>query len=551
MSTVKRVSGDYTLETINAGDVVNLNAPFVNINGNLTVSGNAVLIGNINADKIFNGTTSVEIPVAGGNANITVGGTSNVAVFATTGAFITGLASVTGNVQGGNLLTTGLVSATGAVSGSDITATGNVVLTRTSGATTLPIIRFNDANTAVTTLGSNIGAIEWFTNDATGPGARVTARIQAVYEDTNGNANIQIQTGSTATPTTRITVIGSSGNVGIANAAPLHTLAVSGNTYISTFASVVGNVNTGNLISANLAQSANLVVSGAISTPSWTTTGVGIRTVASTYTDSSTAASGTATTNHIHVLAQPTLAGTNATVTTTTASTLYISAAPVAGTNMTITNPYALYIAAGNTYSGANISAIGNITGGNVNSDAGISATGNITGANIVGVQNVYTTGNVITANLNVSGNSYGSGIGVENIVWQPTTVAFNSVSQANVGVLGFLALAGLSYKYEAYLPVLPNGATTTGFSTYFDAGTCYYTIEVQTTQTAAFATSTSNVSGTAAATQAMTGTTPRTVRIQGTIYSAGNANVAIQAQTSASDLNIQSGAYLTYTRIS
>lgn len=551
MSTVKRVSGDYTLETINAGDVVNLNAPFVNINGNLTVSGNAVLIGNINADKIFNGTTSVEIPVAGGNANITVGGTSNVAVFATTGAFITGLASVTGNVQGGNLLTTGLVSATGAVSGSDITATGNVVLTRTSGATTLPIIRFNDANTAVTTLGSNIGAIEWFTNDATGPGARVTARIQAVYEDTNGNANIQIQTGSTATPTTRITVIGSSGNVGIANAAPLHTLAVSGNTYISTFASVVGNVNTGNLISANLAQSANLVVSGAISTPSWTTTGVGIRTVASTYTDSSTAASGTATTNHIHVLAQPTLAGTNATVTTTTASTLYIAAAPVAGTNMTITNPYALYIAAGNTYSGANISAIGNITGGNVNSDAGISATGNITGANIVGVQNVYTTGNVITANLNVSGNSYGSGIGVENIVWQPTTVAFNSVSQANVGVLGFLALAGLSYKYEAYLPVLPNGATTTGFSTYFDAGTCYYTIEVQTTQTAAFATSTSNVSGTAAATQAMTGTTPRTVRIQGTIYSAGNANVAIQAQTSASDLNIQSGAYLTYTRIS
>ena len=552
MSTVKRVSGDYTLETINAGDVVNLNAPFVNINGNLTVSGNAVLIGNINADKIFNGTTSVEIPVAGGNANITVGGTSNVAVFATTGEYVTGLISATGNITGGNLRTAGQVSATSNVSGGNLTvATGNIVLTQTSGATTNQMIRFQDANTAVTTLGANIGSIEWYTSDSTGAGARIAARIQAVYADTNGNANLQIQTGSTATPTTRITVIGSSGNVGIANAAPLHTLAVTGNTYVSTFASVVGNINAGNLISANLAQSANLVVSGAISTPSWTTTGVGIRTVASTYTDSSTAVSGTATTNHIHVLAQPTLAGTNATVTTTTASTLYIAAAPVAGTNMTITNPYALYIAAGNTYSGANISAIGNITGGNVNSDAGISATGNITGANIVGVQNVYTTGNVITANLNVSGNSYGNGIGVENIVWQPTTVAFNSVSQANVGVLGFLALAGRSYKYEAYLPILPNGGTTTGFSTYFDAGTCYYTIEAQTTQTSAFATSTSNVSGTAAATQAMTGTTPRTARITGTIYSAGNANVAIQAQTSASDLNIQSGAYLTYTRIS
>ena len=89
MSTVKRVSGDYTLETINAGDVVNLNSPFVNINGNLTVSGNAVLVGNINADKIFNGTTSIEIPVTNGNANVTVGGTSNVVVFAATGEYIT------------------------------------------------------------------------------------------------------------------------------------------------------------------------------------------------------------------------------------------------------------------------------------------------------------------------------------------------------------------------------------------------------------------------------------------------------------------------------
>jgi len=552
MSTVKRVSGDYTIQTINAGDLVTLDSTNVNIVGNLTVTGNAVLTGNINADKIFNGTTSIEIPVVNGNANITVGAVSNVAVFATTGQFITGLQSVTGNVTGGNINTAGQVSATANITGGNLTvATGNIVLTQTSGATTSQMIRFTDANTAVTTLGANIGSIEWFTSDATGAAARVTARIQAVYEDTNGNANIQIQTGSTSTPTTRITVIGSSGNVGIANAAPLHTLAITGNAYVSTFASVVGNINSGNMIATGVNQSANVVVTGAISTPSWTTTGVGIRTVASTYTDSSTAASGTATTNHVHVLAQPTIAGTNATVTTTTASTLYIAAAPVAGTNMTITNPYALFIAAGNTYSGANISAIGNITGGNVNSNDRMSATGNITGANIVGVQNVYTTGNVITANLNVSGNSLGNGIGVENIVWQPTTVAFNSVSQANVGVLGFLALAGYSYKYEAYLPILPAGATTTGFSTYFDAGTCYYTIDAQTTQTSTYSTSTSNVSGTAAATQAMTGTTPRSVKVTGTIYSAGNANVTIQAQTSAANINIQSGAYLSYTRLS
>jgi len=136
-------------------------------------------------------------------------------------------------------------------------------------------------------------------------------------------------------------------------------------------------------------------------------------------------------------------------------------------------------------------------------------------------------------------------------VVWQPTTVAFASASQANVGSLGFFVLAGYSYKYEAYLPILPASATTTGFSTYFDAGTCYYTIDAQTTQTSAYSTSTSNVSGTAAATQAMTGTTPRSVKVTGTIYSAGNANVTIQAQTSAANINIQSGAYLSYTRLS
>jgi len=552
MSTVKRVSGDYTVQTINAGDLVTLQSTNVNIVGNLTVTGNAVLTGNINADKIFNGTTSVEIPTINGNITFNPGGVGNVMVVSPTGTSFSGTVAFAGNVDGANINTTGGVYTTNAAGAGNISiVNGNMLIAYSSNATSNQNIRFQDSNIAVTTLGSNIGAIEWFTNDATGAAARITARIRAVYEDTNGNANIQIQTGSTATPTTRITVIGSSGNVGIANAAPLHTLAVTGNAYVSTFANVVGNVNAGNLISANLAQSANVVVTGAISTPSWTTTGVGIRTVASTYTDSSTAVSGTATTNHIHVLARPTLAGSNATVTTTDASTLYIANSPLAGSNMTITNAYALYIAAGNTYSAGNVYSIANITGGNVNSDAGISATGNITGANIVGVQNVYTTGNVITANLNVSGNSSGSGIGVENIVWQPTTVAFNSVSQANVGSLGFLALAGYTYKYEAYLPVLPDGGTTTGFSTYFDAGTCYYTVEAQPTQTAAFNTSTSNVSGTAVATQAMTGTTSRTVRIQGTIYSAGNANVAIQAQTSASNINIQSGSYLTYTRLS
>jgi len=70
----------------------------VTINGDLTVSGNATLSGNILGDRVQNGTTSFDIQTSSGNANITVSGTSNVAVFASTGLSITGAISVSGNI---------------------------------------------------------------------------------------------------------------------------------------------------------------------------------------------------------------------------------------------------------------------------------------------------------------------------------------------------------------------------------------------------------------------------------------------------------------------
>lgn len=497
MSIYKRYASNVIVESIGSANTVTFQntggVANVIITGDLTVSGNASLSGNISGDKLFNGTTSIEIQTPNGNANVTIGGTSNVAVFTTTGLNITGVISASGNVTGSNINTSGIVSATGNVNGGNLTiATGNIVLTQTSGATTAQVIRFTDANTAVTTLGANIGSFEWVTADSTGLGPRTTAALRAVYADTNGNANIILQTNSTD----RITVLGATGNVGIANSAPLHTFAVTGSVYGSSTLTAVGNVTGGNIITAGLVTATGNLVSGA-------------NVVATGY-------------------------------------------AAITG-NITGGNIISLgAVSAG----AAGMYATGNIRGGNVNSDGSVSVTGNVIADNVNVQAIVSVTGNVITntlvsGNANVTGNSFGSGIGVENIVWQPTTVAFASTSQANVGVLGFFVQAGRSYKYEAYMPVVPDGGTTTGFSTYFDAGTCYYTVEAQTTQTSAFNTSTSATSGTAAATQAMTGTTPRTVRISGTIYSAGNANVAIQAQTSISNINIQSGSFLTYTRLS
>lgn len=65
---------------------------------------------------------------------------------------------------------------------------------------------------------------------------------------------------------------------------------------------------------------------------------------ASTWTDSVTAGSGTATAWVGHAFKRPTLAASNASVTTTDAATMYIAHAPLAGSNQTLTNAWALWI---------------------------------------------------------------------------------------------------------------------------------------------------------------------------------------------------------------
>ena len=50
--------------------------------------------------------------------------------------------------------------------------------------------------------------------------------------------------------------------------------------------------------------------------------------------------------------------------------------------------------------------------------------------------------------------------------------------------------------------------------------------------------------------TQAMTGTTLRSVRITGTFTHTGNVAVALRGQTSVANLTVAGGASLSYTRI-
>ena len=99
--------------------------------GNYFIGNGSLLTGiTLNPGNIANGTSNVTIVSSGGNATVNIGGTSNVAVFATTGEYVTGIVSASGNiisagnVTGGNIVTAGLISAGGTLSVTGATTLG-------------------------------------------------------------------------------------------------------------------------------------------------------------------------------------------------------------------------------------------------------------------------------------------------------------------------------------------------------------------------------------------------------------------------------------------
>jgi hypothetical protein len=82
MSVTKRISGNYTLQTLNPTDRININSPTVVINGNLFVSGNSQTVSTIDSEitnnQIILNAGWTGTPVL--NANIIVArGTSAIA----------------------------------------------------------------------------------------------------------------------------------------------------------------------------------------------------------------------------------------------------------------------------------------------------------------------------------------------------------------------------------------------------------------------------------------------------------------------------------------
>jgi filamentous hemagglutinin len=114
-ATTLSASGNVNGGNLNAtglslsGNVVSALVSAANITTSANIQG-AYVLGNgsqltgIDATSIQNGTSNVRVVSSGGNVAIGIGGTSNVAVYATTGEYITGLISASGNISGGNII---------------------------------------------------------------------------------------------------------------------------------------------------------------------------------------------------------------------------------------------------------------------------------------------------------------------------------------------------------------------------------------------------------------------------------------------------------------
>ena len=219
VSTLMSVSGN-----IQGGNF--LTDGLISTTGNITSSyflGNGRSLTGVQLTSIANGTSQVNIPVASSNANITIGATSNVAVFATTGAYITGLVSATSNVVSNNVVATTIVNAA-SFTGTTVSVTGNVTA---AGGT------FGSGNISTTGNiqgGNFVGAVAATTVSASG---NVTAN-NGMFTNI---VNVASHTGGLVSVT---------GNVTANNV--VATTIVNAASLTGTTVSVTGNVTANNFI---------------------------------------------------------------------------------------------------------------------------------------------------------------------------------------------------------------------------------------------------------------------------------------------------------------
>ncbi len=241
------VTGDTTAGNLLTGGLISATG---NITGNYILGNGYFLTGVITSvANINNGTSNITVVSSGGNIAASVGGTANIAVWATTGQYITGVLSANGNVTGGNLLTSGLISATGNITG------GNVNTVLVSATTVSATGNVTGGNISTGGLISALGNITSSGNVSAG-NVLTAGQVSAT-----GN----VSTGANVNVSGYVTVVGNiiPGNVTTAGVVSAQGNVIAGNVntvlVAATTLSATGNVNGGN-INTNSIIGTNLIV---------------------------------------------------------------------------------------------------------------------------------------------------------------------------------------------------------------------------------------------------------------------------------------------------
>jgi hypothetical protein len=219
-----------------------------NVTGNYILGNGSQLSGIITSVANINlGTSNVTVVSSGGNVSVGVGGTDNVAVFATSGVYVTGIVSATGNITGDNLSGTNLTGTLATAAQTNITSVGTLSSLSVTGNVTA-------GNTSAT---NHTGTTVSVTGAVTGAGITGSSLTVTTGNITAGNlllsgaivdsAQLDIQTSA-------------------ANANIVLTPNGTGNVNTGANLSVTGNVQGGNLRTAGLiSATGSITVGGDIS----------------------------------------------------------------------------------------------------------------------------------------------------------------------------------------------------------------------------------------------------------------------------------------------
>jgi hypothetical protein len=429
---------------------------FADYDGSSVIWAQVTQIGNVSLTSISSGTSNVQLTNIDGNAAVSVGGVSNVAVFTTTGQQVAGAITATGNITGDYIFGNGsllsglpetysnanvaayLVTNTGNVAAGNVSATGNITggNIRTAGIIStsgnISSMGTISATGNIETAGYFVGT---FVGNVTGNFVVPGANTQVIF-NTNGNAAATAgMTFDTDGPNlfTVLGTISSQGNV------------VAGNIVTAGLVTATGNVTGANITTAGLISATGNVRGGNFNT-------AGLITATGNITGG-------------NVLTAGLISATGNILT----AGLVSATGNVSGGNLLVTNDVQ---AGGNvsatSHTGTLVSVTGNVTAGNFRTSGVITAAGNITGDYIFGNGSLLTgvaTTSIQNGNSNVLIASANGNVTVNVAGITPVVIFANTGAYINglASVTGNVTAGNISATAHTGTIISATGTITGG----------------------------------------------------------------------------------------